>query len=101
MASTKIISARVPLTDYVELLERAKNANMSLADYLLFILFAEKKTLLKSDAMLKQLTTANEEHAANQTALRRELEKANDTIEALQRHIAQQSETLQTQIVVP
>lgn len=82
MSSTKVISARVPLDQYVDLLARAKEANMILADYLLFTLFSDKKVVLQAERSIKQLQSDNSQHTANLSALRTELEKANTAVEA-------------------
>lgn len=94
MQSTKIVSARVPMSDYVELLERAKNANMTLADYILFVLYSEKNVIIKSDRMVKHLSTTNEEQTANLQTLRAEIEEKNVTLEAFRSHIKKQDEQL-------
>lgn len=88
MSSTKVISARVPLDQYVYLLARAKEANMTLADYLLFILFSDKKVVLQAERSIKQLQFDNNQHAANLSVLRTELEKANTAVEAWKGEVA-------------
>ncbi len=84
MNSTKVISARIPLTEYTDLLSRAKEANMILADYLIFVLFSEKNVVMKADRSVAKMEKEVSGHKSELAELRQELSKTKDKLAAQQ-----------------
>lgn len=65
MNSTKILSARVPFENYIDVIRHAGKANLSVSDYIISVLFSstEKPSISdepKTSGLVEQLTVKNE-----------------------------------------
>lgn len=93
MNETKILSARVPFENYIDVIRRAQQCKLSVSDYLIFLLFedtekqASVQHLTAQNKLLeKQLTAAIQDIQVKLVEIERlnkELEKATSIVKEL------------------
>lgn len=61
MNDTKVLSARVPLAFYVDIIHRAQQSKLSISDYITASLFQDEETLLEREELVEQLRNDKQE----------------------------------------
>lgn len=96
MSATKVISFRIPLTDYAELLSKANEANMNVADYVIFAMFSDRQTLLRADRRVARAEKEIDDFKIEATELRATIEKKNQQIADMSASLARQKVSNET-----
>lgn len=96
MSATKVISFRIPLTDYAELLSKANEANMNVADYVIFAMFSDRQTLLRADRRVARAEKEIDDFKIEATELRATIEKKNQQIAEMSASLARQKGSIES-----
>lgn len=96
MSATKVISFRIPLTDYAELLSKANEANMNVADYVIFAMFSDRQTLLRADRRVARAEKEIDDFKIEATELRATIEKKNQQIAEMSASLARQNGSIES-----